>query len=86
MRVKIANIFQLKFVVKFGKIQVVSVKTVVVKDIEAVYELAMKNLGKYVVKPLRSNQDHNHEWRDFRMEDPFGFYLRFTELLDWGQK
>ena len=23
--------------------------------------------------------------RDFRLVDPFGFYLRFTELVDWGQ-
>lgn len=22
---------------------------------------------------------------DFRVIDPFGFYLRFTELVDWGQ-
>lgn len=58
----------------------------VVKDIEAMYKLAVGNLEKHVVKPLRSNEDHNHRWKDFRMEDPFGFYLRFTELLDWGQK
>jgi len=24
--------------------------------------------------------------KDFRMVDPFGFYLRFTELIDWGQR
>ncbi|MCL2037706.1 hypothetical protein FWG95_01730 [Candidatus Saccharibacteria bacterium] len=24
--------------------------------------------------------------RDFRVVDPFGFYVRFTELVDWGQK
>lgn len=23
--------------------------------------------------------------RDFRVVDPFGFYVRFTELVDWGQ-
>ena len=23
--------------------------------------------------------------KDFRVIDPFGFYLRFTELVDWGQ-
>jgi hypothetical protein len=60
--------------------------TIVVKDIEAMFNLAMENLKEYIVRPLESKEDHNHKWRDFRMEDPFGFYLRFTELLDWGQK
>lgn len=60
--------------------------TMPVKDIEAMYDLAMTNLKDHVVKPLRENEDHKHAWRDFRMEDPFGFYLRFTELLDWGQR
>jgi uncharacterized glyoxalase superfamily protein PhnB len=23
--------------------------------------------------------------KDFRLTDPFGFYIRFTELVDWGQ-
>lgn len=23
--------------------------------------------------------------KDFRLIDPFGFYIRFTELVDWGQ-
>lgn len=23
--------------------------------------------------------------KDFRVVDPFGFYIRFTELVDWGQ-
>lgn len=23
--------------------------------------------------------------QDFRVVDPFGFYVRFTELVDWGQ-
>lgn len=23
--------------------------------------------------------------KDFRVVDPFGFYVRFTELVDWGQ-
>jgi len=60
--------------------------TVTVQDIEGLYGIAMTNLKDRVVKPLGANKDHNHEWRDFRMEDPFGFYLRFTELLDWGQE
>ena len=23
--------------------------------------------------------------KDFRVVDPFGFYIRFTEMVDWGQ-
>lgn len=23
--------------------------------------------------------------KDFRVADPFGFYVRFTEMVDWGQ-
>lgn len=59
--------------------------TIVAKDIESIHNSAMTNLKKHIVKPLRSNEDHNHKWKDFRMEDPFGFYLRFTEIIDWGQ-
>lgn len=60
--------------------------TIVVKDIEALYKLTEKYLKKYIVRELVSKEDHGHRWKDFRMEDPFGFYLRFTELLNWGQK
>jgi len=59
--------------------------TIPTKDIDEMYELAMANLKDHVIKELKETKDHNHKWRDFRMEDPFGFYLRFTEILDWGQ-
>ena len=59
--------------------------TMVVENIESIYNSAITNLKDYIVKPLRSNEDHGHKWRDFRIEDPFGFYLRFTEIIDWGQ-
>ena len=35
---------------------------------------------------LKELEDHGHKWKDFRMVDPFGFYIRFTELIDWGQE
>lgn len=60
--------------------------TIPVNNIESMYELATTKLKNYIVKPLKEIEDHNHKWKDFRMEDPFGFYLRFTEILDWGQK
>jgi hypothetical protein len=33
-------------------------------------------------------QDRGGQWgkQDFRVVDPFGFYVRFTEIVDWGQK
>ena len=57
-----------------------------VKNIDKIYQLAKNNLNKYIERDLEEKEDHDHTWKDFRMEDPFGFYLRFTELLDWGQK
>jgi len=60
--------------------------TMTVKNIDKIYQLAKNNLNKYIVRDLEEKEDHDHTWKDFRMEDPFGFYLRFTELLDWGQK
>jgi len=60
--------------------------TITVKNIDEIYKQAKDNLNKYIVRNLEEKEDHGHKWKDFRMEDPFGFYLRFTELLDWGQK
>jgi predicted lactoylglutathione lyase len=51
-----------------------------------VYNLASTQLEKYVVRGLKELVDHDFHWKDFRMVDPFGFYIRFTELIDWGQK
>ena len=44
--------------------------------------LALKD---HILQPVTAKEDGELKWRDFRMEDPFGFYLRFTELIDWGQ-
>ncbi|OGY93475.1 MAG: hypothetical protein A2406_01080 [Candidatus Komeilibacteria bacterium RIFOXYC1_FULL_37_11] len=60
--------------------------TIPIKDIEVIYKLATTHLKKYIVRELVEKEDHKHKWKDFRMEDPFGFYLRFTELLNWGQQ
>jgi len=60
--------------------------TMVIKDIEELYKDANEKLKKHVVRELVEKKDHGHVWRDFRMVDPFGFYLRFTELIDWGQE
>ena len=60
--------------------------TITTNNIEEIYQIATKNLKKHIVRDLKALEDHEHKWRDFRIVDPFGFYLRFTELLDWGQK
>ncbi len=60
--------------------------TIVTDNIESIYKLASDNLKDNIVRELKELEDHGHIWKDFRMVDPFGFYLRFTELIDWGQK
>ncbi|WKZ30663.1 MAG: hypothetical protein QY318_02340 [Candidatus Dojkabacteria bacterium] len=59
--------------------------TVPVKDVRKKYGEVQGVLGKFVVQEMKEKRDHEHVWYDFRMEDPFGYYLRFTDLLDWGQ-
>jgi hypothetical protein len=60
--------------------------TIATSDIEVLYKIASENLKTNIVRDLKELEDHGHKWKDFRMVDPFGFYLRFTELIDWGQK
>jgi predicted lactoylglutathione lyase len=59
--------------------------TIVVQDIEKLYDSISTQLKENIVREIKTLKDHEHEWKDFRMVDPFGFYLRFTELIDWGQ-
>lgn len=60
--------------------------TIPVKNIEQLYKRAMSDLREYVVREIKELEDRNYTWKDFRMTDPFGFYIRLTELIDWGQK
>jgi len=60
--------------------------TIPISNIDTLYESVMVNLKNHVVRELIVSEDHAYKWKDFRMEDPFGFYIRFTELLDWGQE
>lgn len=59
--------------------------TIVVQDIEKLYDSINTQLKENIVREIKTLKDHEHEWKDFRIVDPFGFYLRFTELIDWGQ-
>lgn len=60
--------------------------TIPVSDIDVLYKVIIENLENHIVRKLVESKDHDYKWKDFRMEDPFGFYIRFTELLDWGQE
>jgi len=60
--------------------------TIITDNIDEVYDMASGNLQEYIVRESKELKDHGHTWKDFRMVDPFGFYLRFTELIDWGQE
>jgi len=60
--------------------------TIPTGDIDGAYNLASVRLKEYMVRELKELEDHGKRWKDFRMVDPFGFYLRFTELIDWGQQ
>jgi len=60
--------------------------TITTGDIEEIYKAASAHLKGHIVRELKELEDHGHRWKDFRMVDPFGFYLRFTELIDWGQQ
>ncbi|MFZ2523323.1 MAG: hypothetical protein WAW92_02965 [Minisyncoccia bacterium] len=59
--------------------------TIPVENIEELYKQIETQLKDNIAQPLKEMQDHEHIWKDFRLVDPFGFYIRFTELMDWGQ-
>ena len=48
-------------------------------------KIIKSELKDNVVRELKELNEGGSTWKDFRMEDPFGFYLRFTDLIDWGQ-
>lgn len=60
--------------------------TITTNNIDKLYELVQTNLKESIVREIKELEDRGNVWKDFRIVDPFGFYLRFTELIDWGQK
>lgn len=57
--------------------------TVPVSDVEQLWGLVKEKLDpSQIAQPLTLKR-----WgkRDLRVIDPFGFYVRFTELVEWGQ-
>ena len=59
--------------------------TICLANIDGFYNKIAPTLQTNILQPVMDKEDGELKWRDFRMEDPFGFYLRFTELIDWGQ-
>lgn len=58
--------------------------TVPVSDVARLWEQVKGTLdGKIISQALVTKR-----WgkQDFRVVDPFGFYVRFTEIVDWGQE
>ena len=51
-------------------------------DIKELYRKVEKKYKNQIVEPLMKRFDK----LDFRMLDPFGFYLRFVERYDWVNK
>ena len=57
--------------------------TIPVSDVKKLWEEIKEKLTeKQIAQPLTFKRWN--KW-DFRVVDPFGFYVRFTELVDWGQ-
>ena len=50
-----------------------------VDHIENIWATVSKKHGNLIVEPLEKRFDRP----DFRMIDPFGYYLRFVERYDW---
>lgn len=57
--------------------------TITVDDVEKLWDEVKDEISKAQI----AQELVLKRWgkKDFRIVDPFGFYLRFTELVDWGQ-
>ncbi len=57
--------------------------TIIVSDIEKLWNHIKEKIEKSII----SQELTLKRWwkKDFRVIDPFGFYIRFTENFDWGQ-
>jgi hypothetical protein len=59
--------------------------TIPVAHVNEFYNEVVPKIKNYIKQSIMDKKDGDTLWRDFRVEDPFGFYLRFTELINWGQ-
>jgi len=58
--------------------------TIPVSDVEKLWKEVKEKLNSQEI----SQELTLKRWgkKDFRIIDPFGFYVRFTEIVDWGQE
>lgn len=57
--------------------------TIPVSNVEYLWNSVKEKLTpSHISQPLTLKRWNK---KDFRVIDPFGFYIRFTELVDWGQ-
>ena len=59
--------------------------TIPVSDIQFVYRNIESKAKESIIRELTAIVDSGKQWQDFRLQDPFGFYVRVTELINWGQ-
>ena len=59
--------------------------TMPISNIDDFFNQVSPKIKDHIMQEVKGKQDGDIVWRDFRVEDPFGFYLRCTELIDWGQ-
>lgn len=52
-------------------------------EIDTYFESVKASVPDSIVQDLMPKKDRTLTWRDFRIVDPFGFYLRFTEPINW---
>ncbi len=57
--------------------------TIPVSNIDKLWNNVKNKLTKKQISQSLTLKRWNK--KDFRVVDPFGFYIRFTELVDWGQ-
>lgn len=59
--------------------------TIPVSNIDLEYKKVKNTIPTAIVRELAELTDINVKWKDFRIVDPFGYYVRITELINWGQ-
>lgn len=59
--------------------------TIPVADVVLEYGQVLKGIPESVVRELKDLADGETLWKDFRLVDPFGYYIRVTEIINWGQ-
>ena len=54
--------------------------TIPISDVKAYYRRVYRKIKESIVQPLTLKRWNSY---DFRVADPFGYYIRFTEPVEW---